>query len=135
MASKTITRTSVIYSDFYNDFDPHPVSGDLLRLTNENAVKRSIRNLLTTGKGERPYRPDIGSGLNRLLFEPISPVTEQLLVESIEETINHHEPRASLKYINVDANPDSNSYIATIVFSLVNIIEPITLSVILQRIR
>lgn len=131
----TAQRTAIVYSDITNNIDVHPISGDALRLTNQEAVKRAIRNLLLTAAGERPYQPNIGSGLRHLLFEPINPVTEQMIAEHITQTINTYEPRAKLQYVNVNVNPDNAAYSALIVFSMVNITEPITLSVILQRIR
>lgn len=130
-----IQRTDVIYSDFTRNLDAHPVSGDLIRYTNQESVRQSVRNLLLTNRGSRPYNSDTGTNLRKLLQEPISPVTEQMISEQIRETILAFEPRVELQYVNVTINNDQAAYTATIVFSMVNILEPVTLTIILQRIR
>lgn len=130
-----IQRTDIIYSDFTRNLDVHPISGDLIRYANQESVRQSVRNLLLTNRGSRPYNSDAGTNLRKLLQEPISPVTEQMISEQIRETILAFEPRVELQYVNVTINNDQAAYTATIVFSMVNILEPVTLTIILQRIR
>ena len=108
--------TSTIYSDIPTNLDVHPVKEDLVLLTNEAAVKRSIRNLILTDPYERPFNSTIGSGIRQSLFENIGQDTEYILTEKIKETIINYEPRASLVNISVKLLPDDNSYSATIVF-------------------
>lgn len=88
-----LTNPDELYSDFLVNLNPHPVSGAVLRFTNEKAVTRSIRNLLLTNPGERLYQPDLGSGIRQLLFEPISDFTTNTLGRFIEDTISKHEQR------------------------------------------
>lgn len=135
MATKTTTLIPIIYSDFRTDFAPHPVTSDLLAQTNVDAVIRSIRSLLFTSPYERFRQPALGSGLAAYLFEPISPITEDAIRQSIWNTIDNYEPRAKLLEVYVSAMPDDNAYSATIVFNIVNIEAPIKFTTILQRIR
>jgi phage baseplate assembly protein W len=127
--------TTVFYSDIPTNFDVHPIKGDLVLLTNEQSVKRSIRNLLLTNPGERFFNPNLGAGIRNTLFENISRDTEYIIKEKISETIRNYEPRASLYSVNVKALPDENAYYATIVFYLTNNTVPITLDLILRRVR
>lgn len=127
--------TTVFYSDIPTNFDVHPIKEDLVLLTNEQSVKRSIRNLLLTNPGERFFNPNVGGGIRNTLFENISRDTEYVIKEKISETIKNYEPRASLYSVNVKALPDENAYYASIVFYLTNNTVPITLDLILRRVR
>jgi len=126
---------NTIYSDFRIDFDIHPVSSDLARLTNEESVKRSIKNICLTGIYERFWNPRFGAGLSKYLFEPISFVTEDLIKNAIKDAITNYEPRALTHEVYVSAKPDQNAYSATIVFTVINNPNAITFSVLLNRIR
>lgn len=127
--------TTTVYSDIPTNFDVHPIKGDLVLITNEQAVKRSIRNLLLTDPFERPFSPTIGSGIRKSLFENMGQDTEFILAEKIKETITNYERRANLFSVSVKALTDDNSYAATIVFSVVNSLAPVTLDLILRRVR
>jgi phage baseplate assembly protein W len=127
--------TNIVYSDIPTNLDVHPIKEDLVLLYNENAVKRAIRNLLLTDPYERVFNPGIGAGIRQSLFENISQDTEFILKERIRETIINYEPRANLYSVNVKAMPDENSYSATIVFSVVNNTTPVTLDLVLRRVR
>ncbi len=124
-----------IYSDFLTDFNRHPVSGDIVRFVNEQAVIRSIRNLLQTNKGERLYQPSIGSNVNKLLFEPMGDATANEIANLVRETIDQHEPRA--KVLQVDAIPqyENNRYVINIVILVINKTEPVNFNVTLTRVR
>jgi len=123
------------YSDFLDDFDIHPVKKDLVRYTNENAVKRSIKNLLMTNRGERLFQNDIGSDIRGLLFEHATPATEQMLADLIKNTIADYEPRATVESVDVSTSVDQHYMTATIIFTIINKQEPVTLEVVLDRIR
>jgi len=134
----TITSTAlqeVFFSDFLDNFDIDPTKKDLLRYTNENAVKTSIRNLLMTNKGDRLYKYNLGSDIRSLLFENASPGLESVCADLIKTTISNHEPRAKVLNVLVNSDADSHSMVATIVFSIINREQPITLELILNRIR
>lgn len=130
-----MTTTQVIYSDIPVNFDVHPLKGDLIPVTNEEAVKRSIRNLLLTDPYERLFNPKIGAGIRASLFENIGQDTEFLLKTKITEVINNYEKRAQLYSVKVKAFPDENAYSASIVFYIINNTAPITLDLVLTRIR
>jgi phage baseplate assembly protein W len=126
---------AAIYSDLPINFDVHPIKGDLVLTANENAVKRSVRNLLLTDPYERFFNPDVGAGIRQSLFENMSKDTAYVLQEKITETITNYEPRANLYSVNVKALPDENSYYATIVFGINSTTSPITLDLVLKRVR
>lgn len=125
----------VIYSDFDIGFSSNPISRDLSRTINENAVKRSIKNIIFTNFYERPFRPSLGSNVNKLLFENFSPITIELIQTAITDAIKNYEPRANI--IEVIATPyeDQNGVVASIVFSIINKEDPISLELSLDRVR
>ena len=127
--------TTTYYSDIPTNFDVHPIKEDLVLVTNESAVKRSIRNLLLTDPYERFFNPLIGSGIRQSLFENISKDTEFFLREKITETIINYEPRADLISVGVKALPDENAYSASIIFAISNSTQPVTLDLVLRRVR
>ncbi len=131
----TLATINRRYSDIRTNLDKHPVSGDLLLSADALAVKTAVRNLLLTGKYERRFRPYIGSGLQKYLFELVTPVTAQLIRESIIETITNFEPRARLIDVTVEVDPDSNKYNARVVFGITNLADVVTLDEIIERIR
>jgi len=135
--TKTTPQTSkpIVYSDFYSNFDLELVKRDLLSYKNEDSVKRSIRNILLTDRGERFFNPTFGSDIRKMLFENFSPSTEQVVADLIKTAIGNHEPRANVIDVNVSGNPDQNSMYINIVFSVINKAEPVTLELILNRIR
>ena len=129
------TAKPIVYSDFYSNFDLELVKRDLLSYKNEDSVKRSIRNILLTDRGERFFNPTFGSDIRKMLFENFSPSTEQVVADLIKTAIGNHEPRANVIDVNVSGNPDQNSMYINIVFSVINKAEPVTLELILNRIR
>ena len=124
-----------VYSDFLNDLTPHPVVKDVVRYTNEDSVNRSIRNLLLTNKGERPYQPNLGTDIRKLLFEPMGSSTASLLSKFIEETIRQYEPRAKVLNIQVTSFEEQNAYVVNLQYLIINRQEPVNLSVTLNRAR
>lgn len=125
----------IVYSDFFTNLNVHPNKLDLVLHTNEDAVKRSIRNIILTNRGERFFNPVLGSSVRALLFENFTPQTAGLLKDYITTTIENFEPRARLREVYVQALPDESAYAATIVFNVINKSEPITLELLLNRIR
>ena len=130
-----LNRVPARYSDFKVDLEVNPMTLDLALSKNADAVKRSVRSLLTTGMYERFYRPYIGAGLQKYLFEPVTKVTAELIRQSIIATIRNHEPRALLIAARVTARPDDNEYDATVTFGIVNVPDVVTLSQIIRRAR
>ena len=93
-------RSTNIHKDLNLYFTKHPVSSDVTKVTDVQAVKRSIRNLVLTKKGERLFHPEIGSDVASSLFETITPVGEVELENSIRDVIGIYEPRAQVTYVS-----------------------------------
>lgn len=124
------------YSDFLNNFDKNPVTGFLARVTNEEAVKQSIKNIIFTNKGEKPYNPQFGSTVYASLFNPLDATTLIQIRESITESINNFEPRADLKNVIVAPSTEKNAIAVRIIFGIKNYIPAdFTLDLTLKRIR
>jgi phage baseplate assembly protein W len=124
-----------IYSDIDFTFTRKPVVGDIALSYDSMAVVRSIRNLLLTKHYEKPFNPNIGSNIDTLLFEPISPITSSSLEQEIQTVIKNYEPRAILKSVNVVAKPDKNAYDVTLSFYIENATLPTTVTILLERNR
>ena len=136
--SKTSTskkRVNRIYSDLDLDFTRNPVTSDVVGLSDVDAVKRSVKNLIQTNHYERPFHPEIGSDVRALLFENMTPLTALNLERKVIEVLVNFEPRA--KIVNVVASPDidSNRYHLMISFYVVGIQTPIIVETFLQRLR
>lgn len=123
------------FSDLDLDFTKHPVTKDVSKKVNENAIASAIRNLLLTSHYERPFNPDLGSNLKKFLFEPIDNVTTSLIQDSIFETIKNYEPRVTVEEIVATPNYDLQRYDVYVTFFVKNTVEPITISFFLERIR
>tara|TARA_B100001093_G_scaffold508198_1_gene569943 strand:+ start:5721 stop:6119 length:399 start_codon:yes stop_codon:yes gene_type:complete len=124
-----------VYSDFRNDFAFHPIKKDIVKVTNEEAIKQSVLNLLQTNQGERLFQPTLGGDLSAYLFENVTPFTEKAIQNAIVATIENYEPRAGLLDVIVSANPDMNRYSVTVSFYVINKEEPVQLDFILDRVR
>ena len=134
MATAT-TNIVAAYSDLDLNFTIHPVKKDINRYTNETAVVNSIKNLILTNHYERPFQPDIGSNVRRLLFENMDTVTATTLEKEIEQTIRNYEPRANISRLNVSPDYDNNGFKVYMEFYVVNRTTPITINFFLERIR
>ena len=97
-------RSSRIYSDIDLFFGKKTSNDDIQSITDIKAVKRSVRNLVLTNHYERPFHPEIGSGVRDMLFENMTPITAQILSRKIEDVINNFEPRVRL--VGITANPN-----------------------------
>tara|TARA_Y100001937_G_scaffold102619_1_gene141152 strand:- start:4376 stop:4801 length:426 start_codon:yes stop_codon:yes gene_type:complete len=129
------TRSNRIYSDLNLNFTKNPATKDVARLTDVEAVKRAVRNLILTNRFERPFHPEIGSSIRDLLFELITPLNAVLLQDRIEEVIENFEPRAVVQQVMVQDEIDRNRYKVTISFYVNNMPEPVTITEFLQRLR
>ena len=129
-------RSVRLFSDLNLNFTRNPATKDVAKLYDIEAVKRSVRNLINTNEGERPFQPTLGSGIRALLFENMSPIIETLIKDRIAETINVYEPRAQLTSILIQGDIDRNEYLCTISFRVVNTTaDPVTITEFLQRLR
>tara|TARA_Y100000310_G_scaffold262276_1_gene271897 strand:+ start:182 stop:562 length:381 start_codon:yes stop_codon:yes gene_type:complete len=123
------------YKDIDLDFITHPTTGDVPVKEEAEAVKRSVRGLVLTSKYERPFQPQINSGIKHLLFEPLSPITAFQIRQNIVNVINQFEPRAELMEVQVIADDEKNAFNVTIYFRVVNIPEPAVVNITLERLR
>ena len=116
-----VQRASKSFKDVSMSFKVSPLTYDLIANKNETAIARSIRNLILTTPGERPFNPELGSQVSQLLFEPIDDITTQALKEQIENTINNFEPRVKLRRVIVKPNYDAELYDISIRYDIVGI--------------
>lgn len=123
------------YSDFSMVFEPHPITGELLKLSDNDAVKRSIRNIILTGFYEMPFRPSFGSGIQQQMFENVTVATRHQMISNIESAISRYEPRAKILNINLRLNETQNGFDVDIEFEVVGIEIPIKLNLFIERIR
>jgi len=124
-----------LYSDFFVGLDIHPGKRDIVRATNETAVKRSIVNLLLTDYDERLYQPNLGANLKYLLFEPADEETLALMRKQIENCLSKFEPRMRILILKLETSSDEQQINVTLVFTTVTIPKPITINLILSRVR
>ena len=131
-----IARNVRQYTDLDLFFSKKATSKDISKVTDIQAVKRSIRNLVLTNHYEKPFHPEIGSGVRGILFEPMTPLTAHILTRKIEDVIENFEPRARLISVRAQPNLDRNEYECTIEFFVVNApTELVDLTVFLERLR
>ena len=129
-------RSARIYKDLNLNFGIHPITKQINILTDAAAVKRSVRNLVQYGFYEKPFHPEIGSGVRDLLFENMTPFVANNLSKQIEEIITNYEPRALLANIEVIPRFDNNQYEVIVEFYIQNApAELVDLSFSLERLR
>jgi hypothetical protein len=130
--SKKAVRT---YKDLDLDFTRHPVTNDVVKIEDVNAVKRSVRNLVNTQFYERPFHPELGCGVRDLLFENFTPMTGIFIRRKIEEVLVNYEPRANISSIAVNEQQDRNGINVEVNFYVLNLPNPVSVTTTLQRIR
>ena len=131
-----ISRNVRQYRDLDLFFNKKNVSKDITKITDIAAVKRSIRNLVLTNHYEKPFHPEIGSGVRDMLFEPMSTLTAHVLTKKIEDVIENFEPRAKVIGVSAQPNLDRNEYQVTINFFVLNApTELVDLTLFLERLR
>ena len=131
-----ITRNVRQYTDLDLFFGKKSSNSDIQDITDVKAVKRSIRNLVLLNHYEKPFHPEIASGVRDMLFELMTPVTAQILARKIEDVIQNFEPRARLISVTALPNLDRNEYEVSIEFYVVNQpTELVDLTIMLERVR
>jgi phage baseplate assembly protein W len=129
------TNTTRVFRDLDLALTIHPVKKDLNVHKGEYAIINSIKNLVLTNHYERPFQPELGSNIRRLLFENVDSIMAAQIEREIEETINNFEPRAEISKVTVTATPDENKYSVELEFFVINNPNPITINFFLERIR
>tara|TARA_B100001250_G_scaffold414618_1_gene454725 strand:- start:31656 stop:32084 length:429 start_codon:yes stop_codon:yes gene_type:complete len=129
-------RNAQRYKDLDLFFAFKSSTKDINKVTDILAVKRSVRNLILTNNYEKPFHPEIGSGIRGLLFEPLTPITAAVLSRKVEDVIENFEPRARLIGVRAYPNLDKNAYEITVEFYVVNApTELVNMDMLLERVR
>jgi|TARA_Y200000002_G_scaffold72392_1_gene56727 hypothetical protein len=128
-------RSNRIYKDLDLDFGRNRITNDVNKLTDVEAVKRSVRNLINTNHYERPFHPEIGSDVRAMLFEPMTPLNALNLQRKVAEVLNNFEPRIDLQQVLANPNIDNNSYELKIMFYVVGSNSPVEVETFLERLR
>ena len=132
---ETSTKSTVRFSDIDLNFEMNPLTKDVNILKNEDAVKRSVRNIVLTNFGEKKFQPFFGENVLAQLFENFSPFTSVQLKKAIERSLFENEPRIDRLVVDVIAENDKNSVDVTVRFTLKNSQEPVLVTFTLERIR
>ena len=129
------TPNQVVYKDFDIIFDAHPVTRKLNTLTNSDAIKRSLKNIILTDKLERPYNPEFGSDIRRRLFETHDGTVADDIASDIEFAVKNFEPRVKLLDVRVEERIEENGVMISIVFRAQNKTATETVNFFVERIR
>lgn len=134
MATTNIDSTRN-FVDLDLNFSIHPIRKDISTYKSEYAVINSVKNLILTNHYEKPFRPQVGSNIRRLLFENIDSIIAAQIERAVTETIENFEPRVSVSSITAIPDPDNNRYNLRLEFFVINQTSPITINFFLERIR
>ena len=124
-----------LYKDIDLSFTANALTKDINKKLDVNAVKQSLISLIFTMFNERPFQPDLGSPIYKLLFEPVDTITTEAIKRAIENLIQNHEPRVILNRLDVVPSEDEHEYLITIFFTVVGIPLPVTFTTVLHRLR
>tara|TARA_B100001113_G_scaffold336942_1_gene317691 strand:+ start:470 stop:871 length:402 start_codon:yes stop_codon:yes gene_type:complete len=116
-----VQRVSQGFKDISMSFGSNPLTDDLIALKNENAIARSVRNIVMTLPGEKPFAPNFGSRVSALLFENMDEITSSLIVDEIRTSIDNYEPRVELQSVDVFPDFEGNSYDVTIIYDIIGV--------------
>ena len=131
-----VERVSRGFKDISMTFQANPLNNDLIAIKNENAIARSVKNIVFTLPGEKFFNPDFGSRISKVLFENIDDITASVIVDEIKESIRNYEPRVELLDVQAFPNFDNNQFDVTIIYEIVGSdIEPQELQFALQPTR
>ena len=119
-----VERLSRGFKDLSASFQTSPLNSDLISLKNESAIARSVRNLVLTGRGERPFQPILGTGVSRLLFENMDKLTASAIRSELRTTIENYEPRVEINEILVEPDFEGNAFHVTLQYFIIGIDVP-----------
>ena len=135
-AQNNISRNVRQYSDLDLFFGKRTVGSDVNKVTDIQAVKRSLRNLINLNTFEKPFHPEISGGIRELLFAHMNPMVSAVMARKVDDVIENFEPRCRLVSVRAIPDYDKNAYNITIEFYVVNApTELVDLSVMLERLR
>ena len=119
-----VQRLSRGFKDLSASFQTNPLSNDLIALKNESAIARSVRNLVLTIQGERPFQPVLGTGVNNLLFDNMDKLTASAIRSELRTTIENYEPRVEINEIIVEADFERNAFDVTLQYFIIGMDVP-----------
>ena len=119
-----VQRISRGFKDLSASFQTNPLSNDLIALKNESAIARSVRNLVLTIQGERPFQPVLGTGVNNLLFDNMDKLTASAIRSELRTTIENYEPRVEINEILVEPDFEGNAFHVTLQYFIIGIDVP-----------
>ena len=123
------------WADLDLDFVNHPITKDIVRKTNVEAVKRSVRNLILTNRYDKYFHPEIDGGVTRHLFGLSTPHTKHDIEIAVKTCLQNYEPRVTVDNVVVSGDLDNNGFNVSIYFTVINTPEPIEISLFLERTR
>jgi phage baseplate assembly protein W len=123
------------YSDVPINFNMNPVTGNLARVTDADAVKGALKQIILAFRGEWPHHPFLGSDAHLRLFEPLDNVTANLLETSVLAAVRNNEPRALVPKVVAKVDTQEDGYTITIYFQIINSTDTHSVTEILRRIR
>mgnify|MGYP003635574020 CR=1 FL=1 len=127
--------TARIYSDIDMDFSSNPVTQDIYKKTNVEAVKQALKNIMLTPFYSKPFAPNYGSPIAGVLFEPMDNITAKAIANIIDETISNYEPRVRIDQVIVYPDFNNNLYKIQLDFHVLGVSAPQTFSTSLKRAR
>ena len=119
-----VQRLSRGFKDLSASFQTNPLSNDLIALKNETTIARSVRNLVLTIQGERPFQPALGTGVNNLLFDNMDKLTASAIRSELRTTIENYEPRVEINEIIVEPDFERNAMDVTLQYFIIGMDVP-----------
>lgn len=130
-----VAKTTRSYRDLDLAFTKHPIKKDVNKHVDEMAVINSVKNLLLTNHYERPFSPELGSNVTRMLFEQMDSITSTRLEREITQVLQNFEPRVTVQKVAVSPDFDNNGYSVGMTFLISNLSDPVTIQFFLERDR
>lgn len=129
-----VTARTRLYKDIDLEFLPRP-TGDIYKKQDAAAVKQSVKNILLTNFGERPFQPSLGANLRALLFDLADEQIEDGIEIAVRRAIDNYEPRARINRVRVNPLPDNNAVAVQVEYTIINTSETVTTQVTIARLR
>ena len=133
--TKGLSTHNRAWADLDLDFAKHPITKDIVRKTNVEAVKRSVRNLILTNRYDKYFHPEIDGGVTRHLFGLSTPHTKHDIEIAVKTCLRNYESRVIVDNVIVSGDLDNNGFNVSIYFTVINSPEPIEVSLFLERLR
>ena len=133
--TKGLSSHTRSWADLDLDFTRHPVTKDITKKTNVEAVKRAVRNIILTNQYDKPFHPEIDGGVTRHLFGLATAHTKHDIALAVENCLKNFESRVVVDNVRVTGSLDNNGFNVSIFFRVVNSPEPIEMALFLERVR